>query len=239
MPRLARPKKRACDGHQLPRISDSQPDAALELRLPSGIVLLSMLSSYFDSLPRSAALRITFPSNNNKRRQRRTPKPFASISISSPQAPPQPDTPEPVDNTSARLPLPQWLSRAMQGQLPAALWVVLSPPGQPDKRRLMTVHDFFRYTEEQGRALFKELDRDGDERVSLDDLKVCYIRPEHVDGGLHIGASGRHAAEEPSRAFCCRVFESSKGTALVGQQHHVRHMHCCVPLAFPGHMTRP
>lgn len=29
-------------------------------------------------------------------------------------------------------------------------WVILAPPGQPDKKRLMTVQDFFKYTEEEG-----------------------------------------------------------------------------------------
>ena len=34
-------------------------------------------------------------------------------------------------------------------QLP--FWVDISFPGHPDKKRLMTVHDFFKYTEKQGR----------------------------------------------------------------------------------------
>ncbi|GMH35620.1 hypothetical protein BSKO_03488 [Bryopsis sp. KO-2023] len=54
-----------------------------------------------------------------------------------------------------------------------ALWVMLTPPGHPDKRRLMTVQDFFRYTEEEGKKFFDELDSDGDGRVSLDDMKVA------------------------------------------------------------------
>ena len=29
-------------------------------------------------------------------------------------------------------------------------WLVLHPPGHPDKRRLMTVHDFYEYTERKG-----------------------------------------------------------------------------------------
>ncbi len=29
------------------------------------------------------------------------------------------------------------------------LWLVLSPPGKPDKRRLMTVQDFFRHAEDE------------------------------------------------------------------------------------------
>lgn len=35
---------------------------------------------------------------------------------------------------------------------PQAFWVLLSPPGHPNKRRLMTVQDFFRYTEEEGES---------------------------------------------------------------------------------------
>ncbi|CAD7705384.1 unnamed protein product [Ostreobium quekettii] len=58
-------------------------------------------------------------------------------------------------------------------QFPTPLWVVLSPPGHPDKKRLMTVQDFFKYTEEEGVKFFEELDRDGDGKVSLEDMKVA------------------------------------------------------------------
>lgn len=54
-------------------------------------------------------------------------------------------------------------------QLP--FWVDLSSPGHPDKKRLMTVHDFFKYTEKQGRSFFDSLDRDSDGIVTLDDMK--------------------------------------------------------------------
>ncbi len=30
------------------------------------------------------------------------------------------------------------------------MWLVLSPPGAPDKRRLMTVQEFFQYSEKEG-----------------------------------------------------------------------------------------
>lgn len=39
-------------------------------------------------------------------------------------------------------------SSELRNSLP--LWLVLSPPGAPDKRRLMTVQDFFKYTEGEG-----------------------------------------------------------------------------------------
>eukprot|EP00210_Caulerpa_lentillifera_P005146 g4918.t1 len=56
-------------------------------------------------------------------------------------------------------------------QLP--FWVDLSSPYHPDKKRLMTVHDFFKYTEKQGRTFFESLDRDGDGIVTLDDMKYA------------------------------------------------------------------
>lgn len=134
----------------------------VELRLPS--VLAMLHPGYFGDLSQHS-IRIHMPSMKKSARPstRRTPPKLSSLaSVSLAQTPPSPTPPQPdaqgpsdsntvpQDSNTTRLPLPQWLSRAMQGQLPAAFWVVLSPPGQPDKRRLMTVDDFFRYTEEQG-----------------------------------------------------------------------------------------
>lgn len=235
----ARTRRRARAEHQQPRASGSDKThascEALELRFPH---LFSILSTYFASLSQPS-LRIPIPSIAKRPPRRVQRSSLASVSLSQappPATPPQPDA-QPPDSTPFTL--PQWLSRAMQGQLPAALWVVLSPPGQPDKRRLMTVHDFFRYTEEQGcastpydngmicttgRALFDELDRDGDERVTLDDLKVGFDL--RACGCFSTRAfqrtPGCHASAQPSGAVCCRVFESGSRVTVVGQQHHVR-----------------
>ncbi|XP_054814007.1 uncharacterized protein LOC129314555 [Prosopis cineraria] len=43
----------------------------------------------------------------------------------------------------------------------------------PDKKKLFSVQDFFRYTEAEGRRFFEELDTDGDGRVTLEDLEIA------------------------------------------------------------------
>ncbi|PSS32845.1 S-adenosylmethionine mitochondrial carrier protein [Actinidia chinensis var. chinensis] len=43
----------------------------------------------------------------------------------------------------------------------------------PDKKKLFSVQDFFRYTESEGRRFFEELDRDGDGLVTMEDLEVA------------------------------------------------------------------
>ncbi|XP_013636632.1 PREDICTED: mitochondrial substrate carrier family protein C [Brassica oleracea var. oleracea] len=51
------------------------------------------------------------------------------------------------------------------------------PPGDhPDKKKLISVQDFFRYTESEGRRFFEELDRDGDGKVTLEDLEIAMRR---------------------------------------------------------------
>lgn len=43
----------------------------------------------------------------------------------------------------------------------------------PDKKKLFSVQDFFRYTEAAGRRFFEELDRDNDGQVTLEDLEAA------------------------------------------------------------------
>ncbi|KAE8689586.1 Chaperone DnaJ-domain superfamily protein isoform 1 [Hibiscus syriacus] len=43
----------------------------------------------------------------------------------------------------------------------------------PNKKILFSVQEFFRYTESEGRRFFTELDRDGDGKVTLEDLEVA------------------------------------------------------------------
>ncbi|CAH9112266.1 unnamed protein product [Cuscuta epithymum] len=51
----------------------------------------------------------------------------------------------------------------------------LGRPSQdhPDKKKLISVQDFFRYTEAEGRRFFEELDGDGDGQVTLEDLEIA------------------------------------------------------------------
>ncbi|BDA50895.1 probable S-adenosylmethionine mitochondrial carrier protein at C-terminar half [Coccomyxa sp. Obi] len=64
----------------------------------------------------------------------------------------------------------QWKPPRMPG-FGTPLWVVLAAPGCPDKKQLIEVQDFFKYTEKAGREFFAELDRDGDGRVSVQDMR--------------------------------------------------------------------
>ncbi|XP_039037336.1 mitochondrial substrate carrier family protein C-like [Hibiscus syriacus] len=78
----------------------------------------------------------------------------------------------------------------------AELIELLPPLGRslqdhPDKKKLFSVQDFFRYTESEGRRFFEELDRDGDGQVNLEDLEVAMKK--------------RKLPQKYAREFMCRT----------------------------------
>ncbi|CAA6661807.1 unnamed protein product [Spirodela intermedia] len=67
--------------------------------------------------------------------------------------------------------------------------VSLAELEHPDKKKLFSVQDFFRYTESEGRRFFEELDRDGDGQVTLEDLEIAMrkrkLPPKYAREFLH------------------------------------------------------
>ena len=73
--------------------------------------------------------------------------------------------------------LRQLADAAAQGARRAA--TIASGDAGPDRRRIANVTDFFRYTEQETQKFFAELDRDGDGKVKLDDVK-SYMRKRRL-----------------------------------------------------------
>lgn len=95
----------------------------------------------------------------------------------------------------------EWVGAGLDGgmleRLRARLPSFLNARPTPDRSRLSSVESFFRYTEEEGRRFFEELDRDGDGRVRLDDLRVCM---RCARSSLHAGVqAGELRAAEAER----------------------------------------
>mmetsp|Transcript_5548 Transcript_5548/g.15485 ORF Transcript_5548/g.15485 Transcript_5548/m.15485 type:complete len:641 (+) Transcript_5548:154-2076(+) len=68
----------------------------------------------------------------------------------------------------------EWRPRLNLPSLP--MWVQVTPSGHPTKSRLMTVQDFFKYTQLEGERFFEELDSDRDGRVTLADVRAAMRR---------------------------------------------------------------
>ncbi|CAL4912066.1 unnamed protein product [Urochloa decumbens] len=67
------------------------------------------------------------------------------------------------------------------------------PDGHPDKKKLFSVQDFFRYAEIEGKRFFEELDRDGDGQVTLEDLEIA-MRKRRLPRSAGLPANEDNAA---------------------------------------------
>ncbi|KAK9907446.1 hypothetical protein WJX75_003901 [Coccomyxa subellipsoidea] len=92
--------------------------------------------------------------------------------------------------------LQQWKPpRVRMPSFGTPLWVVLNAPGCPDKKQLIEVQDFFKYTEKAGQEFFEKLDRDQDGRVSVQDVRDVMRRrklPESYASQFIAAARGPH-----------------------------------------------
>ncbi|CAN6470893.1 unnamed protein product [Victoria cruziana] len=64
-------------------------------------------------------------------------------------------------------------TKSLTEMLDLVIQIRKSSHDHPDKKKLFSVQDFFRYTQSEGRRLFDELDRDGDGQVTLEDLEIA------------------------------------------------------------------
>ncbi|KAG0465050.1 hypothetical protein HPP92_019214 [Vanilla planifolia] len=84
----------------------------------------------------------------------------------------------------------------------------------PDKKKLYSVQDFFRYTQAEGKRFFEELDRDGDGQVTLEDLEIAMKKRKLPMRNVWFEAATLVAVPPPVEIYTESVLKSALAGGL-------------------------